>query len=152
MGKQNWNPWILVEDPKERMDILQEALPGAGGGHPAAPEGAYVWRPRADVFETVEAVTLLIDLPGLSLPDVVLEVKGRDLWLHGERRLEKDVQEPVYHTLERSYGPFARRFVLPKGLDPAGIRAVLRNGLLTITVPRKPAAQASRQIPISSRD
>ncbi len=145
MGKLNRNLWMFAEEDRERLDrLLRERGPMGGG------EGAYVWQPQADVLETEAEWVIQIELPGLTLDEVVLEVTGRDLVVYGERRFVKDAGGgPAYHTLERSYGPFARGFVLPKGLDAAAVRAVLRDGLLTVTVPKRPQAPAARQIPIA---
>ncbi len=147
MGKLNRNLWVFADEDKERLDRLLRERAGGEGVQRSA-DGVYVWQPQADVFESAEELTIQVELAGLSLDDVVLESKGQELLVYGERRFVKDVDGPAYHTLERSFGPFARRFVLPKGLDMGGVRAVLRDGLLTISVPKKPQKKTARQIPI----
>ena len=97
-----------------RLDRLLRERAGGEGVQRSA-DGVYVWQPQADVFESAEELTIQVELAGLSLDDVVLESKGQELLVYGERRFVKDVDGPAYHTLERSFGPFARRFVLPKG-------------------------------------
>jgi len=148
MGKLNRNLWIFADEDKERLDRLLRERAGVDGLQRSA-DGVYVWQPQADVFESAEELTIQVELAGLTLDDVILESKGQELLVYGERRFVKDVDGPAYHTLERSFGPFARRFVLPKGLDMGGVRAVLRDGLLTISVPKKPQKKTARQIPIA---
>lgn len=148
MGKLNRNLWVFEDENRERLDRLLRERGGEDGMRRSA-DGTYVWQPQADVFESAMEWTIQVELPGLTLEDVILESKGHELLVYGERRFVKDVDGPAYHTLERSYGPFARRFILPKGLDAGGVRAVLRDGLLTVTVPKKPQKKTARQIPIA---
>ena len=145
MGKLNRNLWVFADEDRERLDrLLRER-----GDDESGAEGAYVWQPRADVFETDACWTIQVELPGLTLADVTLESTGQELLVFGERRFVKDVEGPSYHTLERSYGPFARRFSLPRGPEAGEIRAVLSDGLLTVTVCKKPKTSLVRKIPVT---
>lgn len=145
MGKLNRNLWVFADEDRERLDrLLRES-----GKEEAGADAGYVWQPPADVFETDACLTIQVELPGLTLADVALESTGQELLVFGERRFVKDVEGPSYHTLERSYGPFARRFGLPQGLEPGETRAVLRDGLLTVTVSKKPKTSVVRRIPVT---
>lgn len=145
MGKLNRNLWIFADEDRERLDrLLRES-----GKEEAGADAGYVWQPRADVFETDACWTIQVELPGLTLADVTLESTGQELLVFGERRFVKDVEGPSYQTLERSYGPFARRFSLPGGTEVGEIRAVLRDGLLTVTVCKKPRTSLVRRIPVA---
>ncbi|WP_029896680.1 Hsp20/alpha crystallin family protein [Desulfohalovibrio reitneri] len=145
MAKTTRAPWMgLIEDLGEQMDdMMREPR--------RARRDAHVWQPQADIFETAENITLQVELPGVAREDIRLEVKNRTLWLYGERRFEKDAGETVYHQLERSYGAFARKFSLPGGADPDTMRAHLREGLLTVVIPKRPR-DTGRRIQVNCID
>jgi len=145
MAKLNWNPWMGLEDLEEdmRRDLREAAL--AGGRR----DSAYVWTPAADVVETPNAFLITVELPGVERENVAVEVRGRSLCIYGERRFEKDAAGCVYQVLERSYGPFARKFILPKGVERQGVEATFRNGLLLVAAPKKSPEKIRRRIPIS---
>ena len=116
----------------------------------AVSERAYLWAPAADVLETREAFVITVELPGIEREEVAVEIKTRTLWVYGERHAAKVRDfDGVYHSLERAHGPFARRFTLPKGVDRAGVRAVFKNGVLEITLPKECPENRCRRIHIS---
>jgi len=145
MAKLNWNPWMGLDDLEEdmRRDMREAAMAGK------RLDSAYVWTPNADVVETACAFVVTVELPGVEREDVAVELRGQSLIIYGERRFEKDAAGCVYQILERSYGPFARKFVLPRGVDRQGIEATCRNGLLIVTAPKKSPEKIRRRIPIS---
>mgnify|MGYP000888406771 FL=1 len=145
MAKLNWNPWMGLDDLEEdmRREMRETALTGA------RLDNGYVWTPAADVVETARTFLVTVELPGVEREHVVVELRGQSLLIHGERRFEKDAAGCVYQILERSYGPFSRKFPLPKGVDRQGIEATFRNGLLLIAIPKKSPEKIRRRIPIS---
>jgi HSP20 family protein len=139
MGKSQWDAWRYRGMVREEMQrLMDESGQGRCQGG-----GAYVWTPLADVLETAQALVVLVELPGVSAEQVVVEIAEGDLVVRGERPYACEEQEPAYHVMERAHGAFARRFPLPAGVDGAAVSAGLRDGLLTITLPkcapRKPA-------------
>lgn len=149
MAKLNWNPWVGLSGIKEELDrVVAEAT--RRGRHPGGMSGAaYFWTPTADVLETANAFVITVELPGVDRQDVAVEVKSRTLWVYGERRFEKPCEaDAVYHSVERSHGPFARRFTLPKGVDRGAVGAVFAAGVLEITLPKECEAARSRRIHI----
>jgi len=149
MAKLNWNPWMGLADMKAELDrVMSEAA--RGGRAPKAVSGkSYFWAPAADVLETADAYVITVEIPGVEREDVAVEVKSRTLWVYGERKFVTLCEgEGVYHSLERSYGPFARRFALPKGVDRAGVSAVFKHGLLEITLPKECREARCRRIQI----
>ena len=115
----------------------------------AAKDCPYTWQPVADVVETAVAFRVTLELPGVSREDVTVEAQGRFLVIQGERRFEKDPDGGLYQVLERSYGPFSRRFALPKGVARSEIVAVMKDGLLVVVVPRVRPEHLHRRIPIN---
>jgi HSP20 family protein len=110
--------------------------------------------PDVDVRETANAYILDMDLPGKTENDVTLNLKDRVLSISSveEAKTEekkKDDDGAEYLIRERRSSSFARRFTLPEDIDAEKVEANFRNGVLTITIPRKPEAQP-RQIQIKS--
>jgi HSP20 family protein len=99
------------------------------------------WIPTVDIIENDHALTVKAELPGIEAKDVAVTIDNNVLTLRGERRLEKEVKKENYHRMERAYGGFARSFVLPAFVDADKVKAEFKNGLLTITVPRRENAK-----------
>lgn len=110
--------------------------------------------PRAGVFplinvtETKETYILRAELPGVKAENLDIQATGRNLTISGERRIEVD-PNVTYHRREREAGRFSRALTLPGEIDPEKIEAELRNGVLTVTVPKSDKAR-TRQITIKS--
>lgn len=131
MGKFSWTPWMGMDELNE----MTRRMAREQGARTCAER--YLWTPAADMVETPREFLIQMELPGLNLKQVAVEFRGDDLWVYGERRREKDAQGNVYHAMERECGPFARRFPLPRDVDAASITASLRDGILTVTIPKK---------------
>jgi HSP20 family protein len=96
--------------------------------------------PTADLYETPEGLELMVELPGMTAEDVQLSLKGDILIVAGERESATTREEGSYRVRERRLGSFQRSFVLPAGVDHAGIQARFDKGVLTVTIPRSGAA------------
>ena len=143
MGKLHWTPWMaLAEIGNEAARMMDEAAAGPR-------ECAFAWQPAADVVETADEFRVTLELAGVAREDVAVEIQGRELLIQGSRRFEKDVRGGLYQMLERSYGPFARSFALPKGVSRTEITAVLKDGLLVVCLPKVRPERLHRRIPIS---
>jgi len=148
MAKLNWNPWTGLDEVKDELArIITQA-----SGRPVkrASETGYLWTPAADVLETPTAIVIRVELAGIGRDEVAIEARGHSIWVYGERQFEKDPCGGVYQALERSYGPFARRFPLQKGVDRQGISATFAGGLLEIVIPKSRPKPSRRRIPIES--
>jgi len=106
----------------------------------AAPARAATFTPPVDVFEDKDALVVQAELPGLKTEDVNIDVEKGVLTLRGERKLEKRDDKDGYRRVERSYGSFARSFVLPDTVDPEKIEASLTSGILTVRLAKKPTS------------
>ena len=143
MAKLHWTPWMaLAEIGNEAGRMMEEAAAGAR-------DCAYAWQPVADVVETDAEFRVTLELAGVAREDVAVEIQGRELLIQGSRRFEKDVRGGLYQMLERSYGPFARSFALPKGVSRTEIAAVMKDGLLVVRLPKVRPERLHRRIPIS---
>ena len=104
--------------------------------------------PSVEVRETKDQYAFHADLPGVSEEDVTISIEGNRLTISGTREQEEEREEgSQYHVYERSYGTFTRSFLLPEGADVDNVKADLKNGVLTIQVPKK-AGMGAKQIPI----
>ena len=99
------------------------------------------WAPPVDIYETEDAIVLKAELPGIDPKDVEVRVEDNTLYLKGERNYEKEVNEQNYHRIERSYGSFARSFSLPNSIDAEKVKAEYKDGLLTLTMPKREEAK-----------
>ncbi len=107
--------------------------------------------PAIDLKETDQEYRICAELPGLSPDDIELEVKGETLVLTGHKAEERDDPRATYRISERRYGRFERRFPLPPDVDRERIGAAFKDGLLTITLPRRPSEiTTANRIPIRS--
>jgi len=95
-----------------------------------------VWTPPVDIYETAEDLVIKAELPGLSTDDVSVRVDESVLTLKGDRKREAGVDRENYHLIERSYGHFRRSFVLPENVDPEGVQARFKDGVLRIAIPK----------------
>jgi HSP20 family protein len=101
------------------------------------------WTPAIDVVEDKDKIVLTADLPGLQQKDVDIQIEKDVLRLRGERKLERKEQGHPYRY-ERVSGGFVRSFTLPPTIDPEQVAAQLKDGVLTLTLPKKPEAQPKK--------
>jgi HSP20 family protein len=106
--------------------------------------------PSVDISENKKGYTIRVEIPGVEKDDVKLTIEDDTLFITGEKRQEKEDNDGGYHCVERSYGTFQRMISLPADADQDKLEAKFRNGVLTITLPRKPGVQSNaREITIS---
>jgi HSP20 family protein len=111
------------------------------------PQANRPWSPAVDIYETENELVLKADLPDVDLKDVDVRVENQTLTIAGERKFEKQDSDKGYHRIERSYGNFMRSFAVPNSFDTEKIGASYKNGVLTVTLPKKEAAKP-RQIKV----
>ena len=105
------------------------------------------WTPAVDIFETDNELVLRADLPDVELKDIDVRVENQTLTLAGERKFQAQDNGKGYHRIERSYGNFVRSFAVPSAFDTEKIGAEYKNGVLSVTLPKKEAAKP-RQIKV----
>ncbi|WP_091741452.1 Hsp20/alpha crystallin family protein [Phenylobacterium immobile] len=136
-------------DPQQGVALrgLEERLDALGSGFGAFAEPSFT--PRMDVVETPGSMRLHIDLPGVSRDDITIDAEDQVLVICGVRRHE-DIDDAHVRLQERATGTFSRSLYVPGGFDPDTVKAVLRDGVLTIVVPRRTDTEKKR-IPVSVR-
>ena len=105
------------------------------------PAAARPWTPAVDILENEQSLVLKADIPGMTESDIGISIENGTLTLKGERKFEKQEDKAGYHRIERSYGSFARSFLLPDSVDAEHVAADYKNGLLTVTIPKKEVAK-----------
>lgn len=128
-----WEPFRLMRELMS-WDPFAEMLPRAG----AEP---VVFTPRFEVKETKDAYVFKADLPGIDEKDLDISLTGNRLTVSGKREAEERQESETYYAYERSYGSFSRSFTLPDGADVDHAEADLKNGVLLISIPKRPEHQ-----------
>ncbi len=108
------------------------------------------WVPIADVYDSPEAYLVELELPGLARADIDLRVKGREVTVRGERH-PAGGRSAAFHRLERRYGAFARSFRFEAEIDAKQVKAEIKAGLLTLTVPKAKARRTKRVVKVTRR-
>lgn len=128
----------------DRMMSLNRALDQAFNGPWNGDTNSRVWVPALDVVEKRDAYVVIADLPGVNQSQVELSFEQNVLTIRGEKHStfnpSKDGELRVY-AAERVTGTFERSLRLPEFVDSEKISAELRDGLLTVTIPKATAAQ-----------
>jgi len=95
------------------------------------------WAPAVDIYETPNELVVKADLPDVSEKDIDIRVENNLLTIRGERKVEKSVSEENFLRVERTYGAFSRSFSLPNTVNSEAIGADYKNGVLTVTLPKR---------------
>ena len=130
-------PFRLMRDFL-RWDPLLDYGPGA----PTA------FMPSVDVKETPDAYQFKADLPGILEAELEISLEGNRLTVAGKREEEPLKDGERIHLFERSHGTFSRTFTLPEDVEGEKVVAELRNGVLTLMVPKRPEVRP-RKINVS---
>lgn len=151
MAIQRRDPLREMRRLKDRMNrLFDETLSHASGpGEAETPPGGY--RPPLDLLEQPDAFLLLADLPGVRPGDLSIEVDKGVLHLRGERRLDPSLPADSYLRVERPHGRFALQLTLPSSVDPKGIQAVSREGIVRITLPKRRRAEEDGRLKVDIR-
>jgi HSP20 family protein len=106
------------------------------------------WAPAVDIYETPNELVVKADLPDVNEKDIDVRVENNLLTIRGERKFEKSVSEENYLRVERTYGAFSRSFSLPNTVNAETIGAEYKNGVLTVTLPKREESKP-RQVKVT---
>jgi HSP20 family protein len=126
-------------DPLQDLLALHERLNRLAG------DNAPGWVPPVDLYETADHYVISVELPGLSREDFQIGVQDGKVVLKGQRP-PRHAENEQFHRVERGHGQFSRSFALPQPIDETSIAADLRDGVLTVTIPK--LAQRPRRIEV----
>jgi len=109
------------------------------------------WTPPVDLYETSTDFVLTAEVPGLSRDQIEIHAEDSRVTIRGGRSeamadadRAKHVPCEQYHRVERGHGRFSRAFQLPEPIDVESIKADLKDGVLTITIPKTSGRSARR--------
>jgi HSP20 family protein len=106
------------------------------------------WAPAVDIYETANELVVKADLPDVNEKDIDVRVENNLLTIRGERKFEKSVSEENFLRVERTYGAFSRSFSLPNTVNAETIGAEYKNGVLTVTLPKREESKP-RQVKVT---
>jgi len=140
--------WSPVRDlAAMEMDRLHRMFDAALTGEPITRGG---WVPPVDIYETPDKdVVVKAELPGMKREDIKVSFENGVLTIEGERQFDEEITRDQYHRVERGYGSFRRSFTLPASVDATRVSATHKDGILTVTLPRREEARP-RQIEVNS--
>ena len=130
----------MAWDPFRDLRAWQERIERLAAHHTAS------WAPAVDVYETADRYVVTAEVPGLARDQIELAVEDGRLSIRGERLDEAgaDGEARRYHQVERGHGAFTRTFEFAVRIQASGVSADLRDGVLTIVLPKEPASAARR--------
>lgn len=142
--KKNGGQQMTQRDPIRAMRDLMRSDPF----REIAPElpslGLASFNPSFDVTETKDAFVFKADLPGVNKDEIEITTAGNRLQVSGSREISHETKDDTVYTFERQSGSFARSFTLPAGADVEQAKSELKDGVLTLIIPKKPGAQAKK--------
>jgi HSP20 family protein len=127
--ENGWNGerWLF-----DRLSSFRRDIDEAAGAHTM---------PRADVTEDKDAYHFYFEMPGLTGESLDVQVENDQLTVAAERKRPEWPQETEVHIAERGYGPIRRAFRLPLNASRDGIRAAYTDGVLELTVDKRPESK-----------
>ena len=134
---RDWDPFRAMRE-LIHWHPFAELAPSFGAFESAA------FAPAFDVKETKEEFVFRADVPGVKDADLDIKLTQNRLSVSGKRESEKTEKTDTFYATERSYGSFTRSFTLPDGVDADKIRAELKEGVLTLSIPKKPESQPKK--------
>lgn len=141
MAIVRWDPFRDVMTLQERMNHLFDQALSRTRLDDEEGLTASMWSPAVDIYETADSIVMKAELPGVHREHIDIHVEDNTLTLKGERKFEREVKEENYLRIERSYGAFQRAFNLPTGVQQDKIRAVFKDGVLEVTLPKAEEAK-----------
>jgi len=109
------------------------------------------WTPPVDLYETPTEYVLSAELPGLARDQIDVHAEESRIVIRGARggaNQGRDIPCEQYHRVERGHGHFSRAFTLPEPIDVHAVVAELKDGVLTVTMP-KSQDRGARRIDVS---
>jgi len=145
-NKDLYDPWASLRSLQNEINDLFETdrSPAATGLFDRS------FSPAIDVIEGEQAFTVLCELPGLEQKNIDVSVESNVITIKGEKAVEKEEKKGKFFKKESWSGSFQRTLPLPASVDIEGIDASLKDGILTIELPKKEEAKP-KQITVTTK-
>ncbi len=135
--RREWDPFAgLLDLPREFSNIF--APVARMGTEPGE------WAPPVDLYSDDNKVVVEAEVPGLKQEEIDVSFDGGVLTIKGERKHEAEFKDDGYSRIERCYGAFQRSLTVPAEVDAGKIKADLKDGVLTITLPKAEESKARK--------
>jgi len=138
---------VRYDSPRD-IAALQQGLSRVLEGFYARPQedlNRGAWVPLVDIYSDGQHdLVLKAELPDMKEEEIELTIEDNTLTLSGEKKLDTEVTEELFHRIERSYGAFARTFTLPPTVDANKVSAQYKAGVLTVRLPVREDAKPNR--------
>jgi len=107
--------------------------------------------PASDATSDDKAYRITMELPGVAEDEIHLSVDEGVVHLKGEKKSSREEKGDTWYFSERQYGSFSRSFTLPEDADAEAVKAELKDGVLTVTLPKKAPdkVKSAKRVPIS---
>lgn len=140
MALARWDPFRELDQLRKEFDRFFGRAPLSLWGEELGESSPAF--PPVDIKEENDAIVVKADLPGVKKEDIEVRVDGNLLTIRAEKKFEeKEEEKDRYHRIERYYGVYQRSFTLPDRIDPEKLKARYEDGVLTLTLPKKPEAK-----------
>ncbi|MBU4261256.1 MAG: Hsp20/alpha crystallin family protein [Proteobacteria bacterium] len=147
--------WTRVSDFDRMfgaMDLLRSRMNRVFGDFDRSYGNDYGWvvtegTPRTNLYDAGDHFEIMAEVPGMTKDDLNLRIQGNYLEIRGTRKADAPEGYKV-HRVERGAASFTRSFTLPADVDPEKVGASLKDGILTLTLPKAEAAKP-KQITIN---
>ncbi len=137
---QNWNPYEEIQRMQRDMDRI---FNNAFNRFDNSPDFQHLFRegvitPEMDVKEDDRQYTVIVNLPGTDKNNVSVNLDGQQLTIKGEQKYEQEDKDAMGNIVyrERRSGSFQRSITLPQPVKQSGMKTDIKNGVLTITIPK----------------
>lgn len=125
------------------VSTLRRELDRLFGDLERAPSFGVAAAPTVSSEDSAEALTLRVELPGLSEKDIDIDVTAKVVTIKASRKVDAP-EGYTAHRRERQSFSFAQSYELPSRIDPEKVQASLKQGVLTLTLPKAAAVQPKR--------
>lgn len=143
--------WSDIDRMFGMMDMMKSNLDRLSSDYDRAYGSGANWvvtdgMPRCNLYDSGDHFTVIAEVPGFSKEDLNIKIQGNYLELSGSRKPVVPERYSV-HRSERGTFNFSRSMTLPSDVDSEKVEASLKNGILTLTLPKSEAAKP-RQITV----
>jgi HSP20 family protein len=135
---------LISDFRREFDDVVRRFFDDDGQSAPT------LWAPQLNLSEAEDHYEVSIDLPGMKVEDINIEVRQGDLWITGQRKSELQQEGRTWHRMERYEGEFRRVVRLGDDVAPEKVSADYADGVLRINVPKSETA-LTRRIEVKAR-
>lgn len=143
-----WTRWNDIDRMFNVVNLLQSGMNRVladhdGFGAVRTGWGGAAVGPRTNLYDAGDHLEIKAEVPGIAKEDLNIRIQGNYLEISGSRKADAP-EGYAAHRVERGAASFTRSFTLPADVDPAKVEAALKNGLLTLTLPKAETAKPKK--------